>query len=158
MRCLAIFLLLGLCFTSQGQVNDSEGLELLHRARRVTKTIPFGEQIILRTEHERVRGVLMGVGPEYITVDGKDYRIRELAWISQRTLVSYLLASGLAILGLGMATTGVVSISDSEGSGWVNGTLVTVGAIGVSTLSYSSFRNGRRIYLDSEWKIIPPEQ
>lgn len=156
MRPLLICLGFLLCMSVQGQDISIDGIELLHRARKVTRVIPIGEKIILRTETERVRGELEGVDSEHVTVDGKAYPIRDLIWISQRTFTSYLLATGLAILGLGMTGSGVVYITESERGGFINGGLITMAGVGITTLSYASFRNGRRIYLDSEWKLIPP--
>ncbi len=156
MRPLLILVLLSLSVFAHGQEEGVDGIELLHRARRVTRVIPLGEKIIIRTQTERVRGVLEGVGSEDITVDGKAYPIRDLIWMSQRTLGSYALATAMAILGLGMTGSGVIYIADSERGGFINGGLITLAGVGVSTLAYSGFRNGRRIYLDSEWKIIPP--
>lgn len=156
MRLLLICIVFSMCLFAPGQDVSVNGIELLHRARRVTRNIPLGEKVILRTESERVRGVLEGVDSAHVTVDGKAYPIRDLIWISQRTITNYLLASGLAVLGLGMTGSGVVYVAESERGGFINGGLITLAGAGITTLSYASFRNGRRLYLDSEWKIIPP--
>ena len=157
MRVILILLLLGTSGYGWGQEVGARGIDMFHRARKTTKHIPFGKKIILRTENERVRGVLEGLDSENIIVDGNAYPIRDLIWISQRTITSYLLASSLAILGLGMAGSGVIYIVESERGGFINGGLITVAGLGITSLSYTSFRNGRRLYLDSEWKIIAPD-
>ena len=82
--------------------------------------------------------------------------IRDIQWIGRKTLASFLKASGLAIIGIGLTGTGAINLSNSEGEGVFNSSIITAAGLGVTSLSWPVFRNGRRFYLDSVWKIIPP--
>ncbi len=159
---MRVFLLLAivlLSITSAGQeavIEETQSLELLHRARRVNRYIPMGTKIIVQTEDQRLKGVLIAVDSTSVIIGDIAVPIRDIQWIGRRSVASYLKASGLAILGLGLAGTGAANLANSEGEGVFNSSIITAAGLGVTSLSWPAFRSGRRFYLDSVWKIMPP--
>lgn len=160
MRVLFLLTFVLLSMTSAGQeavIEKVQSLELLNRAKRVSKYIPMGAKIIAQTEGQRFKGVLTAVDSTSVILGDIAVPIRDIQWIGRKSFASYLRASGLAILGLGLAGTGAVNLSNSEGDGVFNSAIITAAGLGVTGLSWPAFRNGRKFYLDSVWKIMPPK-
>ena len=159
MRLLSIFMLMGLCSLqapAQTIATDVAGLNLYHRAKRIQTVIAYGTKVTLRDSNGLHRGRLTDNTKTEVFIDGIPFDLKDVLWIGRRSLGSKFKGAGLALLGLGIGFSGPVLVSGGTGNGYVNGILLSAVGGGVIGLSVSQFRNGRRYYLDSDWKVIEP--
>ncbi|NNC84239.1 MAG: hypothetical protein HKN79_11745 [Flavobacteriales bacterium] len=158
MRYILTIALAFLFIGSSAQTADlqQDGIHLLHRLKRDTKVIPVGAKVVLSIEGEKVKGVLDGVGEKEISVDGTRYRLRDITWIGVRTKWTKVLGITLATAGLCLTTAGIIYVASAGGLGFLSTGLITGAGLGMSAISIPLLTEGKRHYLDSDWKVMPP--
>lgn len=150
---IAIFCLFFM--TSWGQ-EESQGLELFHREKRVTMIIPLGTELVIKKEGVRLKGTLESITAKGIVIDGQTHAIRDITWLGKKTGLTKTLAITMGVVGVGIMSAGVVYLTLASGAGFVSSGLLTAGGGGIALLGHSLFKNGKRHYLDSDWKFVPP--
>lgn len=153
---LHILILLSTGLVGQIAADAEKGLELLHRERRVSRTIEIGTKVILALGDDKFKGVLESVDETGITVDGTTYPFRDITWIGVRTKWTTTLAVGVIAFGIGVGTAGAVYLASAAGTGFVTTLLVVGAGAGIASVGIPLLKHGKRYYLDSEWKVIPP--
>ncbi len=145
-----------LSFLSSWSQEAVSGLELFHREKRTTLSIPLGTELVVKKAGERLKGTLEAITEDGIVVSGVTHSVRDIVWLGQRTGFTKGLAIGMGVVGAGILSAGIVYVTLASGAGFIGTGLITAGGAGIGTLGYSFFRNGKRHYLDSDWMFVPP--
>ncbi|NND93389.1 MAG: hypothetical protein HKN45_00885 [Flavobacteriales bacterium] len=156
MRFLLVVGILLFSITTEAQVasRDLSGLTLLHRQKKVTKTIPYGSVIVCSINDEKVKGVLESIDDRKLSIDGVKYQIADIDWIGLKSKWTTTLATVVIIGGLGIATSGVVYLASASGGGIITSALIISGGVGFSSIGIPLFKHGKRHYLGSDWKVL----
>lgn len=158
MRLIGSLFFLFLAIVSiQGQESfTTDTLELFHPERQKEHSIPVGDRLGLRLgDDSKFRGRLERVAKDSIQVEGQVFAFTDINFIGHRTWKSDVGGFALMGIGAGLLTTAVIS---ATGGGREEG-LVTSGIIGALGLGIGSlgpglWKDGKRFYLDSDWKIL----
>jgi hypothetical protein len=128
-------------------------LHLLHREKRTEKYLESGIKVTVRfTDYSRMKGFLEGAKGDSILVSGTYFSAYDINFIGHRNFWSK--AGGIALLGSGLGLV-VYAIVDAGNGNLPTSVLYGGMGTGVGIMGVGLLRDGKRYYLDGDWKVIP---
>jgi hypothetical protein len=157
MKTLGLLLVVLLSSTTSiaQQIFYSDTLELFHPERQKEHMIPAGDRVGLRLgDDSKFRGRLERVAKDSIQVEGKMFAFTDINFIGHRTWKSDVGGFVMMGIGAGLLTTAVISATGGgREEGLVTSGLIGALGLGIGSLGPGLWKDGKRYYLDSDWKI-----
>jgi len=157
MRQKLLFILLFspfLLLAGPDSLDVANGLHLEHRQMRTHFTIPLNSKVCVRLDDgSRVKGVLEEVQEDSILISGQIVPINKMNFLGHRTFFTDAGAVALMATGLGLLVAGVIPALEG-GDGLVSAGLIGLAGAGIGLMGPGLLRDGKRYYLDSDWRVL----
>ena len=143
-----------LSFVVDGLAQSADVVELSHPEKGRTVSLALGEKLSLRmNDGTRYRGVLSFAGQDSLAIDEQRLAYTDINFIGHRAAWTVVSGVVMTLTGIGIIAYGAAQLLQEDGQGEVvSGSIVLIGA-GIGSLGPSLIRDGRRFYLDSDWKV-----
>lgn len=155
---LSFFLICALSGSAQSDsLNLVNGLHLLHKQERTQFTLPLQSRVSIRMKDGgKLKGRLEEVTSEHLTVNGQQLKYQDIFFVGHRRFITDAGGVLLTVAGAGLLVAAILPIIGSGGGdGIVTSGLLGLSGVGIGIMGPGLIRDGKRYYLDDDWKVIP---